>query len=104
MAFMQPEYTEDKRWWQIDGSCGIALFPAEMFSREQAICNYDGTPFEVEETSGFGVRLSAPGYMDCTEWDVFDSIKECRDFVEECWEVDPDTGDALEDSWDKESC
>jgi len=31
---------------------------------------------EVNKVSGYGVRLSAPGYMDCTEWSVYDTIAE----------------------------
>ena len=27
---------------------------------------------------GFGVRESAPGYLDCTEWEVFETIEEAQ--------------------------
>jgi hypothetical protein len=27
----------------------------------------------------FGARLSAPGYMDCTEWSLYDSEEEARE-------------------------
>lgn len=51
--------------------------------------------------SAYWCRLSAPGYMDCTDWTgPFDTIKEARESIIELWEVDPDTGDRLEDSND----
>lgn len=56
-----------------------------------------------EWVHGWGVRLSMPGYTDCTPWAVFDSKQEARDYVVDTWEVDPDTGDALEDE-DEDVC
>lgn len=32
---------------------------------------------------GFGVRLSAPGYLDCTEWVVFPTRKEAKEYAKE---------------------
>jgi hypothetical protein len=32
----------------------------------------------IETHKGFGVRESAPGYLDCTEWEVFDTLKEAK--------------------------
>lgn len=33
---------------------------------------------EIERTSGYGVRLSMSGYMDCTEWAVFGTLDEAK--------------------------
>lgn len=31
---------------------------------------------------GYGARLSMPGYMDCTEWSVYDTEKEANEHLE----------------------
>lgn len=69
--FMQPEIVHGD-WHSIDGNMGIEVFPAEYFSLEEAQENYSsGDIWEAETVTGYGARLSAPGYMDCTEWSVF---------------------------------
>jgi hypothetical protein len=97
MAFMLPEYTEDKLWWNIDGTSGVLLLPQDEFTCDQALVEYIGEPWEIEELAGVGVRLSAPGFLDCTDWDVFNTLEKARKFVQEHWECDPDTGDAWYD-------
>lgn len=39
----------------------------------------------VELIEGWGARLSAPGYMDCTEWSVFDSEEEAITYLDEMY-------------------
>lgn len=47
---------------------------------------------------GFYARLSAPGYLDCTIWEgPFESLAQAREWVEEYFEVDADTGESLDD-------
>lgn len=49
-------------------------------------------------TDGWFCRLSAPGYLDCTEWEgPFASEDEARLMVQDTWGVDPDTGEDLPD-------
>jgi hypothetical protein len=43
----------------------------------------EGTPLSWENVKGFGARLSAPGYLDCTEWTVFDTEDEAREYLAE---------------------
>jgi hypothetical protein len=53
---------------------------------DAALCGYfvplaDVTPVahKVLTTEwGYGVRESAPGYLDCTEWEVLGTLKEAR--------------------------
>jgi hypothetical protein len=56
-----------------------------------------GEPQSWERKRAIGVRLSAPGYMDATEWTLHDTEEEAREYVRDYEEVDPDTGDDLED-------
>lgn len=45
---------------------------------------------------GFGARLSAPGYLDCTDWVVFDTKEEARDYLrDEYCECDMDNNNGL---------
>jgi hypothetical protein len=39
----------------------------------------------VELIEGFGARLSAPGYMDCTEWCVFETEEEATTYLVEMY-------------------
>ena len=40
---------------------------------------------EVEYAPGYGARLSAPGYLDCTDWCVFDTEQEARDYLDDMY-------------------
>lgn len=32
---------------------------------------------------GYGARFSAPGYMDCTDWNVFETEEEAEQYFED---------------------
>lgn len=82
--FMVPEFSVGQ-WWQVDGPAGIESYPAEHFTKAQAIAHYKGqihaNHYEVSSRYGAGVRLSAPGYMDATEWTVFDTIEDAQRYI-----------------------
>ena len=40
----------------------------------------------VERITGFGCRLSAPGYMDCTDWTVHKTEKEAEQYLSEMYD------------------
>lgn len=42
----------------------------------------------LERRDGWGARLSAPGYMDCTEWSVYDSEDEARAELSQMYDLD----------------
>jgi hypothetical protein len=49
----------------------------------------------------FWARLSAPGYLDATDWSgPFDTLKEARADLAKTHEVDPDSGEDLPDGAD----
>jgi hypothetical protein len=97
MAFMQPQYIQGK-WLQIETDAGTWFIPEDL-GMDPADCVEGEITEDPEVITGVGVRLSAPGYMDCTDWCVFDTMTEARNYLVETWEVDPDTGDSLEDSY-----
>lgn len=92
MSFMREQVTRKLQWAEIDGPCGItyiplddvdaAMLPAdnEGLTPEQErywLQYYEGSKlYNVSVREGFGSRFSAPGYLDCTEWSVYDSPEE----------------------------
>jgi len=45
--------------------------------------------YTVEPVSGYGARLSAPGYMDCTDWTVHESEGEARASLADMYDLCP---------------
>ncbi len=43
----------------------------------------EGNVLSWELIQGYGARLSAPGYLDCTEWTVFDTPEEAQAYLDE---------------------
>lgn len=50
--------------WSIPADHDTATYPEGNVTREYR--------------EGYGVRESAPGYLDCTEWEVFDTLAEAE--------------------------
>jgi hypothetical protein len=96
MAHMQAQMTDKQLWVIVDGD-GVDAFPADLIDvRElrKALDREDEyeTAFEIvrdyvethaasrilsiEIVKGYGVRSSAPGYMDCTPWMVYRNKRE----------------------------
>lgn len=107
MGFMEEQVTRKMDWIEIDGTHGTTWVPAEDFpmlknavmmmqdtaepseaSLDLADEVYEGGKESIQSlqiTNGFGARLSAPGYMDCTEWSVFDTAKEAEEYLKEMY-------------------
>lgn len=82
---------------------------AEHPGNEEAAAAYGVDPEDVETVFGWFARLSAPGYMDCTEWSgPFDTeeeaIAECKDMYgdDEPSTTDPDATDVIQ-AWIKDT-
>ena len=89
MAFMEPQYDQGIYVRCEDEEGGESLIPLSYFEPE-----HHGKRIGVER--GIFARLSAPGYLDCTEWaGPFGTEDEARDYIVDTFEVDPDTGDEL---------
>jgi len=48
----------------------------------------DGKYIEHWEIIGWGARLSAPGYLDCTDWSVFDTEREAKEYLRDTYDVE----------------
>lgn len=102
MSFMQRQITKKRRWIEIDGTCGVTAVDLEDLTQDQRkIADsvdgddsadsadlqahfgeyYEGKVQSVTVREGYGARLSAPGYLDCTEWTVFDTVKEAEEHL-----------------------
>src|SRR6267142_6162114 len=104
MAFMQKQVTGKQAWIRVETSCGTefvdavslglnlrdsqpkthSLCPKELEQAIASLSDYcEGTIQEWETIRGYGARLSAPGYLDCTEWTVFDTQEEAQTYLDE---------------------
>lgn len=115
MAFMVPEYLQ-RRAWRVDGPEGVRPFFASLGPAVDALegdaleswledegptvfadlLGDDVWSVERDDSPKWYVRLSAPGYMDCTEWDgPHDSREAAGDALERDHDVDRETGEPL---------
>ena len=113
--FMKPQI-EFGRWLLVDGACGIEAvntdwvyapnwmklgvdYELDCLEEDSDLRNVrDGLESYVEtdldcintitKVEGYGARLSAPGYMDCTEWTVFETREEAEEFLREEYDVE----------------
>lgn len=101
MAFMQPEVLDKEEWAEIETNNGTSWVPFSVLSSSEAasarrgdfepLLKYtEGTRVYNDQSrvrQGYGVRLSAPGYMDATEWEVYgskkDALKRARQLARE---------------------
>ena len=95
MAFMQPFYTNEPFVGMCDDArCEDFHIPAEY----AADAARDGAEEFERITGKWWFRLSAPGYMDCTDWSgPYDSIEEAKAECTSMYDADPETGDDLVD-------
>jgi len=104
MSFMQEQITKKQTWVEIDGTNGITAIPYDDLSMDEVNVvtettfdvseetlnetlgdYYEGRIYRTSLRVGYGARLSAPGYMDCTEWTVFDTEQEAQDYLTEMY-------------------
>jgi|SRR5882672_1697890 len=112
MGFMEKKITKKQRWLCVETTQGTEFvnvfdsgldlpnseFLAGGVTEEnsadlQQFC--EGHVQSWTNIEGYGARLSAPGYLDCTEWTVFDTAEQAEKYLEETY------GDDEEDSEDE---
>ena len=98
MSFMKPQY-EECLWYEVETTVGTEFVQVEMPGKgataKELEPYLEGTYESHETRKGVGARLSAPGYMDCTSWCVFDTKEEAREYIKDQWDMDPETGEDL---------
>ena len=100
--FMQPS-VEYGSWHVVETTHGTYVVPADLCDGTVAeVREYvEGKPLGVETRDGWGARLSAPGYMDCTDWTLHESEGEARACLVETYDLCVSCG---EDSPEGELC
>jgi hypothetical protein len=106
MAFLQKQITNEQRWLRVETTQGTEFLPVDLVgdlpgsqfladgvteensSDVQAYC--EGKVQSWENIKGYGARLSAPGYLDCTEWAVFDTQGEAEKYLDEMFDDEDD--------------
>lgn len=93
--FMQPQIQFGKYYVveTVEGSEVIPFHvcgPAETNADLALYCS--GKAYEPDEKpellDGFVCRLSASGYLDCTDWQGFDTEQECKDSLAEMYDCE----------------
>lgn len=87
--------------WSVETTRGIELVPDDLVGTDPtlgALMDFcEGTPLrdaEPELVTGYFCRLSAPGYMDCTEWTgPFATEVGARLYLADTYDIDPYTGE-----------
>jgi len=86
-------------WVQVDTEIGTEILDADVMLNTHRVKEGDVIPFEdikdycegktpesdVEIVRGYGARLSAPGYMDCTSWTFFEEKKDAEDHLDDMY-------------------
>ena len=92
MPFMVPVYTQEAFVTVTDKHGDSVSVPAEY----RLDVWEDGSEIEVHPKDKWWAHLSAPGYMDQTEWSgPYDTLKAAKAYIENTYEVDPETGEEL---------
>lgn len=101
MSFMEPQI-EHGTWIVVDGPQGTEAVPESVVGEKieeyhgslaalpEAILIYfeNRQAWEIKRVEGWGARLSAPGFTDCTPWTVFATEQEAREYLYEQAEDD----------------
>ena len=91
-----PEITRKIKWIEIESYYGLIYLPWDLIQKDdptwEDIKDYvsifsENQIWEINIIMGHGVRLSASGYLDCTEWCVFDTVEECIEHVHDAYDI-----------------
>lgn len=109
MSFMERQITAMQTWLKVETTEGTEFLPSDLVGDIETCNDADeqpedlatirpytsGIPQSWEVIKGYGARLSAPGYLDCTEWTVFDTIAAAQTYLSETYPEDDeeDTAD-----------
>jgi hypothetical protein len=106
MTFMQRQITGLQNWLRVETTHGtefVNISEPSLFVRDSETLTHpmsdkdreatiekirqyvEDNPQSWENVKGYGARLSAPGYLDCTEWTVFDTSEEPEKYLEEMY-------------------
>ena len=87
MSFMQKQiYYGD--YFEVETTQGNEIVPCDVIGRTMsvdvsALLDYlEGSPWDndamIDVQTGYLARMTAPGYLDCTSWGVYETESEAR--------------------------
>lgn len=102
MSFLQPQITQEHFQVIENTAEGTIVTPeasVEYPGNEDAAKAFGVALDDITTVYGFGARLSAPGYMDCTDWVVFNTEKDAAEYLLETYGdgLDADEIESLEE-------
>jgi hypothetical protein len=106
MSFMQQQIIWDK-WYEVETAHGTWFLPQDVIGKLSLnwrnwkrnvakvlpyleIWRADQV-YSIARTKGYGARLSAPGYLDCTEWSVFPTEEEAQEYLDDVYGSDDES-------------
>lgn len=97
MGFTKKQIVYD-RWFEVDTAQGIWFIPQDLIGKimhpkksdllDYTECHDVDDIYSVRVIDGYGARMSAPGYLDCTEWTVFDTEEDANNYLDEYYGED----------------
>ena len=97
-AFMKPEVVYDT-FVRVESTAGGFLVPADVVGDGPVRDFIEGEPISSEKVTGYFARLSAPGYLDATDWSgPFITEAAAREHIERFYDVCADCGSDFEDA------
>lgn len=100
MSFMRVETFKGKMM-QFEGRNGIEVVPLDVADITRDALMKESKGFEVTEEiiSGWFARYSAPGYLDCTDWDGPHETEDAAiESVKSLYGADDDAADSDDDA------
>lgn len=92
MEFMQKQINYN-RWFIVETNQGTEAILQDLIGKTLNPSKKELQPFiegneiySVNVVDGYGARLSAPGYLDCTEWVVFETEEQAKQYLDEMYE------------------
>lgn len=87
MAHMKP-VVQKGEWWKVGTQYGTEFVSTDVADTKKELNKLFALRdiLTCERVMGYGARLSAPGYLDATEWTVFDSEKAAWSYLLENYE------------------
>jgi methionyl-tRNA synthetase len=104
MAFMEPEIIHTTMY-SAEKHEETLTFPSVHFGKADVASEADVEEAEIEEQTGWWARLSAPGYMDATDWSgPFDSEAEAKAALAEEYDLCPKCLEELNTDYKCDAC
>jgi hypothetical protein len=100
MSFMQPQIIHGK-WIVIEVQSGTEIVPRDAMPESWDHTNPDAAEqlsmflsdhrvLSISIRTAWGARLSAPGYLDCTDWFIDDSREWVEQTLHDMYDIESD--------------